>query len=66
MRSRVPLIDIDREIISREVARGCSAREIARLVGRHHSVVSRDIARHGGRGEYWGCVAGARAQERLK
>jgi IS30 family transposase len=42
----------DREEISRGLAEGLEYKEIARLIGRNPSVVSRDVARHGGRAEY--------------
>jgi len=42
----------DREEISRGVAAGRSGREIARGMGRHYSVVNREIAGHGGRGAF--------------
>lgn len=42
----------DREEISRGLAEGLQYKEIARLIGRNPSVVSRDVARHGGRAGY--------------
>ena len=42
----------DREEISRGLAEGLEYKEIARLLDRNPSVVSRDVARHGGRGQY--------------
>jgi IS30 family transposase len=42
----------DREIISREVSQARSARFIAGLLGRHHSVISREITRNGGEAAY--------------
>lgn len=42
----------DREEISRGLAEGLEYKEIARLISRNPSVVSRDVARHGGRAEY--------------
>lgn len=42
----------DREEISRGLAEGLEYQEIARLIGRNPSVVSRDVARHGGRAQY--------------
>ena len=42
----------DREEISRGLAEGMQYKEIARLLDRNPSVVSRDVARHGGRGRY--------------
>jgi transposase, IS30 family len=47
-----PLRIEEREIVSRELSGGRSARFIAVLLGRHHSAVSREIDRNGGRGEY--------------
>jgi IS30 family transposase len=42
----------EREEISRGVSAGLSGREIARRMGRHYSVVNREISRHGGRERY--------------
>ena len=42
----------EREVISRELSRNRSARFIGALLGRHHSAVSREIDRNGGRDEY--------------
>ncbi|WP_192580558.1 IS30 family transposase, partial [Micromonospora sp. ALFpr18c] len=42
----------DREEISRGLAEGLEYKEIARLIDRNPSVVSRDVARHGGRARY--------------
>jgi IS30 family transposase len=42
----------DREEISRGLAVGLEYKEIAVLIGRNSSVVSRDVARHGGRAGY--------------
>ena len=42
----------DREEISRGIAVDESGRQIARRLGRHHSVVNREIARNGGRSAY--------------
>ena len=42
----------EREVISRELSRDRSARFIGALLGRHHSAVSREIDRNGGRDEY--------------
>jgi IS30 family transposase len=44
----VQLSVADREEISRGVAGGLSGREIAGRIGRHYSVVNREIGRHGG------------------
>src|SRR5437763_4838028 len=42
----------EREEISRGIARGESARDIGRTVGRSHTTISREINRCGGRGRY--------------
>ena len=42
----------DREEISRGLAEGLGYKEIARLICRNPSVVSREVARHGGRAGY--------------
>lgn len=47
----------DREEISRGIAEGLSGKVIAQRIGRDPSVVSREIARHGGRGRYRATVA---------
>jgi IS30 family transposase len=51
-RSRLALSLSEREEISRGLASGDSMRRIARGLGRSPSTVSREIARHGGRGLY--------------
>ena len=43
---------VEREEISRGIARGDSARAIGRTLGRSHTTVSREINRCGGRGRY--------------
>jgi transposase, IS30 family len=43
---------VDREEISRGLAESLEYREIAALIGRDPSVVSRELARHGGRDGY--------------
>jgi IS30 family transposase len=48
-RSRLALRVDEREEISRGLARGASARQIAARLGRSASTVTREIARHGGR-----------------
>ncbi|WP_192909713.1 helix-turn-helix domain-containing protein, partial [Gandjariella thermophila] len=45
----VELRQDEREIISRELAKGQSYRAIGRLLKRDHSVVSREVSRNGGR-----------------
>ncbi len=57
------LIAEEREIISRELAAGRSYRWIGRLLNRDHSVVSREVARNGGRSAYRAIPAGRRADE---
>ncbi|WP_139319344.1 helix-turn-helix domain-containing protein, partial [Pseudonocardia sp. Ae706_Ps2] len=42
----------DREEISRGLAEGLSYKQIASVVGRDPSVISREVRRHGGRHEY--------------
>jgi IS30 family transposase len=51
----------DREEISRGLAAGRSAREIARYLGRPASTISREIKRNGGRQAYRASTADARA-----
>lgn len=42
----------EREVISRELARGSSYRAIGRVLNRDHSVISREVTRNGGRRAY--------------
>jgi IS30 family transposase len=51
----------EREVISRELARGSSYRSIGRLLNRDHSVVSREVMRNGGRSAYRAVRAHRRA-----
>jgi len=51
-RSRLSLTLAEREDISRGIASDSSIREIARLLKRSASTVSREVARHGGRPAY--------------
>jgi IS30 family transposase len=51
-RSRLALTRSEREDISRGIASGSSIREIARLLDRAASTVSREVTRHGGRPAY--------------
>jgi IS30 family transposase len=50
----------EREVISRELGRNRSARFIAKALGRHHSVISREIERNGGEKVYRAVEAQAR------
>ncbi|WP_139320239.1 IS30 family transposase, partial [Pseudonocardia sp. Ae505_Ps2] len=52
----------DREEISRGLAEGLSYKQIASVVGRDPSVISREVRRHGGRHEYRAAAAQERAQ----
>jgi len=52
--TREPLTLEDREDISRGLAKGLENKDIAASIGRDESVVSREIARHGGREGYQG------------
>ena len=60
-RSRLALTLAEREDISRGIASDSSIREIARLLKRSGSTVSREVARHGGRPAYRGYDADRRA-----
>src|SRR5712692_7687382 len=60
-RSRLALTLSEREDISRGIASGSSIREIAKLLDRAASTVSREVARHGGRPEYRANEADAQA-----
>ena len=60
-RGPVALILHEREEISRGIAAGQSIRRIAASLGRSPSTVSRQVARHGGRGSYRAAEADARA-----
>jgi transposase, IS30 family len=59
----VEVLAEEREIISRELAVGSSFRSIGRLLNRDHSVVSREVARNGGRLAYRVIPAQRRADE---
>ena len=52
MSTREALRIEEREVISRELSRNQSARFIGALLGRHHSAISREIDRNGGRDDY--------------
>ncbi|MEJ2856494.1 MULTISPECIES: IS30 family transposase [unclassified Saccharothrix] len=56
-----PLALTERETISRELAQGRTHRSIGRLLGRHHTVVSNEIARNGGAQAYRAVAAHDRA-----
>ena len=60
---RVPLTLEDREDISRGLAKGLENKDIAFAIGRDESVVSQEIARHGGREAYRAWKADAAARE---
>ncbi|MCA1702955.1 MAG: helix-turn-helix domain-containing protein [Actinobacteria bacterium] len=55
------LVLSDREEISRGLAEGLQYKEIGLRMGRHASVISRDVARHGGRAGYRVAAAELRA-----
>jgi IS30 family transposase len=48
----MPLCAAERETISRELSHENSARGIAKLLGRHHSTIAREISRNGGATDY--------------
>ena len=52
MASGKELTDDDRDYIMMAVARNESFRDIASCLGRHHSVISREVGRNGGRESY--------------
>jgi IS30 family transposase len=60
---RVPLTLEDREDISRGLAKGLENKDIAASIRRDESVVSREIARHGGREAYRAWKADVAARE---
>jgi transposase, IS30 family len=53
----VVLTAVEREEISHGIAAGRTGRFIARRLGRHYSVVNREVARNGGRSAYRSCQA---------
>ena len=57
------LVVEERETISRRLAVGDSFRAIGKLLGRDHSVVSREVERNGGRSAYRAIPAQRRADE---
>lgn len=56
----------EREEISRGIAAEHPDRRIARVLGRSHTTISREIARNGGRGRYRAHLADRRAWERAQ
>ena len=60
-RNRRHLSLSEREEISRGLAAGLSCRVIAARLGRHHTSISREVARHGGPGTYRAASADAGA-----
>jgi IS30 family transposase len=63
MSRHAPLTVEEREVISRELSRQRSARFIGKMLGRHHSTISREIGRNGGAAEYRAIEAQARCDE---
>ncbi|WP_199730343.1 helix-turn-helix domain-containing protein, partial [Amycolatopsis panacis] len=61
-----PLRFEEREIISRELGKDRSARFIAKVLGRHHSTIAREIDRNGGPVEYRAVEAERRAEDNLR
>jgi IS30 family transposase len=62
MSGGLPLRLEEREMISRELVRDSSARLIAKLLGRHHSAICREINGNGGRDKYRAVEAQSRAE----
>ena len=63
-RSRLALTSAEREEISRGIVAGQSIREIARVLGRAASTVSREVCRNGGRARYRAVEADKSAWDR--
>ena len=63
-RSRLALTSAEREEISRGIVAGQSIREIARILGRAASTVSREVRRNGGRARYRAVEADKSAWDR--
>jgi IS30 family transposase len=62
----VPLGLMERHYIAIGIRKGLSNRAIAEWIGRHHSVVSREIVRNGGREKYWSYQAQGRASDQRR
>jgi len=65
-RSRLALTLSEREEISRGIAADLSVREIAGVIGRAPSTVSRELNRHGGRSQYRAASADEQAWKQAK
>jgi IS30 family transposase len=65
-RSRLALTLAEREEISRGMAANSSIRQIAAMIGRAPSTVSREIARHGGRNKYRASDADSQAWDQAR
>jgi transposase, IS30 family len=63
MSSGRPITDDDRDRIMTGIASGESARQIGLALGRHHSIISREIDRNGGPEAYQSRRAATRANE---
>ena len=63
-RSRLALTTIEREEISRQLARGRSLRAVSRALGRAPSTISREVARNQGRAAYRAASADRQAWRR--
>lgn len=66
MTKNTPLIAEERELISRELAKKRSHRSIAKVLGRHHSVISHEIHRNGGDDHYRATAAEERAETKRR
>ncbi len=60
------LTDVEREEISRGIAAEESGRDIASRLGRHYSVINREVARCGGREGYRSAAAAGLGAERAR
>src|SRR5512135_710649 len=63
MSGHAPFRVEEREVISRQLCREPSARQIGRFLGRHHSTISREITRNGGAVSYRTVEAQRRCEE---